>query len=180
MHSRLHRFSVATIVIAMFLTAEAQEKEAPEPCMDAPEARQFDFWLGTWDVRLQDGTEAGVNTIEKEQGGCVLVERWTSSRGGTGMSLNYYDPVGRQWVQNWVGADGSVIDIRGNLEDDGSMLLDGSIRYIGKPDDDRIRGRWTPLDDGRVRQHFEVSTDGGETWTDWFDGFYTRRENVEP
>jgi len=32
------------------------------------------------------------------------------------------------------------------------------------------------LPDGRVRQFFEQSTDGGETWTTWFEGFYTRKE----
>ena len=27
---------------------------------------------------------------------------------------------------------------------------------------------------GRVRQYFEQSNDGGETWVPWFEGFYTR------
>jgi hypothetical protein len=34
---------------------------------------------------------------------------------------------------------------------------------------------WTPLPDGRVRQHWESTTDGGRTWSTVFDGYYTRR-----
>ncbi len=124
---------------------------------------------------MTDGQRAGVNDIRKEQGGCALVERWKSVRGGTGMSLNYYDPATGEWVQNWVGADGSVIDIRGGLQDDGSMLLEGFIRYVGQEGRKRFRGRWTLLEDGRVRQAFEQSDDDGATWAEWFVGLYTRR-----
>jgi hypothetical protein len=31
------------------------------------------------------------------------------------------------------------------------------------------------LPDGRVRQHWETSKDGGATWTTAFDGYYRRR-----
>ena len=34
---------------------------------------------------------------------------------------------------------------------------------------------WTPLDDGRVRQHWEATTDGGKAWSTVFDGYYARR-----
>ena len=35
--------------------------------------------------------------------------------------------------------------------------------------------QWQPLPDGRVRQLWESSKDGGETWTVAFDGYYARR-----
>jgi hypothetical protein len=31
------------------------------------------------------------------------------------------------------------------------------------------------LDDGRVRQHWRASKDGGETWVTVFDGYYSRK-----
>src|SRR5262245_25549388 len=68
----------------------------PSPCA-AAEFRQFDFWAGDWDVSTPDGKTAGRNRIEREHGDCVLVERWQSASGGTGTSLNYYDPVARRW-----------------------------------------------------------------------------------
>lgn len=34
---------------------------------------------------------------------------------------------------------------------------------------------WTPLADGRVSQHWQVSKDQGKTWSDSFLGFYSRK-----
>ena len=52
------------------------------------------------------------------------------------------------------------------------MILEG--RYV-LPGGKRLtmRGTWTLLEDGRVRQFFETSEDQ-ETWTPWFEGFYSR------
>ena len=61
------------------------------------------------------------------------------------------------------------------MTDDG-MLLVGTLHSVGTGTTLPFRGLWTLLDDGRVRQFFEQSTDGGETWTPWFEGFYTRKE----
>ena len=53
------------------------------------------------------------------------------------------------------------------------MVLSGpGIDREGDPITHRIS--WTPLDDGRVRQHWAVSPDAGETWHEVFDGYYTR------
>ncbi len=53
------------------------------------------------------------------------------------------------------------------------MLLVGAIHYVGNGQTNPFRGLWTALDDGRVRQSFEQSDDGGETWVSWFEGFYS-------
>jgi hypothetical protein len=141
-------------------------------CREDPTYREFDFWLGDWDVTTPDGATAGRNHIERGQYGCVLRERWHGARGGTGESLNHRDPVTGEWVQHWVDAQGGVIDLRGGL-DAGAMALSGT--YL-RPDGttSRMRARWTPLEDGRVKQHIEESTDDGRTWKDWFVGFYAR------
>jgi hypothetical protein len=33
---------------------------------------------------------------------------------------------------------------------------------------------WTPLPDGRVRQLWEASNDGGKAWATVFDGYYSK------
>ena len=38
-----------------------------------------------------------------------------------------------------------------------------------------FRGRWTPLEDGRVRQLFQQQDDEG-VWQTWFDGYYSRSD----
>ena len=144
------------------------------PCEELEQFRDFDFWLGEWDVHLANGDLAGTNVITREERGCVLVERWTGASGGTGMSVNYVDMTTGEWVQVWNAAGGSQINIRGGLTDDG-MLLEGTLHNVGGGTTAPFRGLWTPLADGRVRQYFEQSNDGGETWVPWFEGFYTRQ-----
>ncbi len=34
--------------------------------------KAFDFWLGTWQVTNPDGSPAGISTIAKSEGDCVI------------------------------------------------------------------------------------------------------------
>jgi len=145
------------------------------PCAHQQGFRDFDFWIGEWDVHLANGTPAGSNIIKEVERGCALTEHWTSANGGTGMSINYLDKASNEWVQVWNAEGGSQIIVRGGLTDDG-MALAGYIHYVGNGTTAPFRGLWTPLPDGRVRQYFEQSNDDGKTWVPWFEGFYTRKD----
>jgi len=139
-------------------------------CVD-PAYRQFDFWLGQWEVRKPDGSLAGSNRIEKEYDGCVLHERYATPGGYRGESLNTYDPARQVWHQTWVDNSGLLLLLEGHLVD-GRMVLEGAGRG---PDGAAVRHRitWTPNPDGSVRQFWE-STDAGGAWTVAFDGLYQR------
>ena len=143
------------------------------PCQDDETFKAFDFWIGSWDVHVASGAQAGTNVIEPIERGCALIERWTSASGGTGTSINYLDKATNEWVQVWNAESGGQINIRGGMTDEG-MRMEGQIHYIGTGTTAPFRALWTPLPDGRVRQFFEQSNDGGETWVAWFEGFYTR------
>lgn len=145
------------------------------PCEHDEKFREFDFWVGDWVVHGANGSRQGSNSIRPAERGCVLLENWTSGTGGTGMSINYLDKMTGEWVQVWIAEGGSQINIRGGLTDEGMQLV-GTIHYISNGTTAPFRGLWTPLPDGRVRQFFEQSNDGGETWTAWFEGFYSRKE----
>ena len=109
------------VVLACFLcpaTALAADESAP---CSAPEFRAFDFWAGNWRVTDADGTHVGDNTITSEETGCVLVERWRSARGGTGQSLNFFDPARGKWRQLWI-SPGSRIEIEGGVVGDYMIL----------------------------------------------------------
>lgn len=150
------------------------------PC-SAPEHRQFDFWLGSWEVKSAAGQVLGRNRISRKHGGCVLFEEWESAGGGTGSSFSFYDENTKQWHQFWVDAtgrnwlssdkDGNPTTLRGGIRDGAMLMLShpDSLPSIGA-----IRVTWKPLPDGRVRQTFDSSSDGGKTWSTSFDGFYNK------
>jgi hypothetical protein len=145
-----------------------QPQKAPQP-----ESRQFDFWLGEWDVFDPLGKLGGRSSIESIAEGNGILENWTDSSGTTGKSLNVFNPEKDCWQQFWVGNGTPVLEMSGGMVN-GSMVLAGTRRgRSGGKVTDRIT--WTPDADGSVRQHWESSSDGGRTWRDIFVGIYRRR-----
>jgi tetratricopeptide (TPR) repeat protein len=157
-----------------FAAVLLQMKINSAPCEHLPEYRQFDFWIGDWEVFSPQGRKVGTNRIEKMDNGCILLENWVGAGGGPGKSLNYYDHTTKEWVQIWIGGTGVILPARGGIKD-GAMYLEGT-RYLRDGTTQLYRGTWTPLEDGRVRQFLELSADEGKTWNVWFEGFYARKE----
>jgi hypothetical protein len=165
--------AVAGLTVCVPTGVEAQQPTPPS-CEELDVHRQWDFWLGDWDVVVNDSTRtpAGTNTIRSLHNGCMLYESWTSVSGGTGSSTNFYDAARGVWRQVWV-APAYVIDIEGGLDDSGAMVLEGELRTFVSKNVSPFRGTWTELEDGVVNQRFEIRNAEGE-WTVWFDGLYTR------
>ncbi len=147
--------------------------DASGPCAEGP-FRAFDYWLGTWAVYHPEGERIGTNTISIVSEGCALLERWESAEGPAGMSLNHYDPARERWEQLWIGGGGLILRLAGGIED-GVMVLTAT--------EARETDRGTVVDriswireDGAVRQLWEVSSDGGESWRTAFEGIYRREK----
>lgn len=156
--------------LALAAPAIAFAQDTAEPCTSA-EYRQFDFWLGEWEVSNPDGAVVGTNSITVVSGGCGLHEQWEGAGGGVGESLNAYDRRTGSWHQTWVGGRGLVLRLEGSLRD-GEMVLDGEL--INGDDVVLQRITWTPASDGSVRQRWDTSDDGGTTWTPAFEGTYRK------
>jgi hypothetical protein len=172
--SRLALLRVGIAAIAMLAppAARAQTAPPPPPCTSA-EHRQFDFWIGDWEVRRADGRLAGRNRITREHGGCVLHEQYVAVGGYSGSSLNIYDASRKRWHQTWTDNAGQLLELNGGFRD-GRMILTGeTVDSTGRVTAERIT--WTPRPDGSVRQFWEQSTDAGATWTVAFDGIYSRK-----
>jgi hypothetical protein len=165
--------SAAIIAMCLLPLAAAAQSTKPPTC-DAPEHRQFDFWLGDWEVTTPDGKPAGRNAITRELNGCVLHERWAGAGGMKGESFNIWDRVSRQWHQTWVSDNGTLLLLNGRFEN-GVMELTGTSGAASAQTINRIR--WSSSADGTVRQHWEVSGDGGKTWKTTFDGRYRRAKS---
>jgi len=141
-------------------------------CEDAAH-RQFDFWIGEWEVSTPDGKRVGTNRIDREYGGCVLHERYTTLRGYSGESLNMFDAGRQLWHQTWIDSDGTLLLLEGRFAG-GRMTLEGQTTSApGKVKKHRIS--WTRNADGSVRQFWE-STDTSGAWITAFDGRYTRKD----
>lgn len=166
---------LATLATLASPQAAAQTPVAPPTC-DAPEHRQFDFWLGEWEVVPADGSgqALGRNTISRVAAGCALREHWVNARGLDGHSLNVYDRDARRWTQFWIGADGVILRLQGGLRVDGAMEMRGELPD-GKGGTQRQRIVWIPETDGSVLQVWDVSDDDGTTWRNSFSGRYRRR-----
>ncbi len=162
----------------LLLLALLQMPAPPAPAdgsCAATEHHQFDFWIGDWDVRAANGQALGTNHITSILGGCALQENWSSANGKSrGVSINAFDAADGHWHQEWVDTSPSRLTLSGGLVD-GRMVMEQRTTDTanGKVEVQRIS--WTPLPDGRVRQHWEVSTDDGATWKTSFDGYYARR-----
>ncbi len=177
LNARIMFAAVASVALLQSAAAAGQEQPAPAPCEADSVYRQFDFWVGEWDVFTQQDRQAGTNRIERLLRGCLLLEQWKGASGGEGRSINYFDPIRKRWVQTWVDGQGGIIEAEGAFEA-GAMRLEGEHLY---PDGRRelFRMTFTPQTDGTVRQFIEQSKDGGESWYVWFDGKYVRRDPAE-
>lgn len=162
------------LAVVMLLAADIAPA-IESPCSDLA-YRQFDFWIGHWQVSVQDGRKVGENLITPVQGGCALREQYTGAGGYAGESLTAYDARRKLWHQTWVDTAGQVLVLQGARVGTDIVLEGASETPSGQSAAHRIR--WTPLDDGRVRQHWERRT-GSTPWETVFDGYY-RRLDVTP
>lgn len=181
---RVPAFAAATLLVLASAASSQSDNTAPgepgtaERCRGL-EHREFDFWVGSWEVRSAEGELLGHNEIRRVAGGCGLLENWRGVGGSTGMSINAYDSERQKWTQRWVGA-GATLWLEGGLED-GRMVLAGKGPRSTPRGEVLDRITWTPLPDGRLSQVWEVSADVGESWREIFQGFYfPSRERSTP
>lgn len=166
---------MAVLLLAGLGLTEASAS-AQENCGGAEGFDRLDFWIGQWDVFAGD-RQVGRNRIEKILGGCAVSETWSGAGGGEGRSLFYHLPWSGEWKQVWVT---DTATRTGGVKEKSlvEILDDGALRFQGRiPDaEGRLwydRTTLTPLPEGRVRQHLEISSDG-ETWQTTFDAVYVR------
>ncbi len=133
-----------------------------------PEYRQFDFWLGNWDVYEFDGPDRVVAhaNVRKILHGCAIMEDFKNSSGPEGMSFSAYDEHRKVWQQSWVSDRPQVLVIEGSAESN-AMTLSGREAIDGGRSR-LIRGVWRKVEGG-VRETAVTSLDDGKSWDPWFD-----------
>lgn len=144
-----------------------------KPCAANPLSRQFDFWVGDWQVENPKGQSAGTSSVQLILGDCVVFENWSGNGGSNGKSFNFFNSNIGKWQQTWV-------DDRGGMQEFFGEYKNGQMLYLGEspgPNGGKTMQRMTffNLSKDRVRQLWEQSTDG-KAWTVAFDGTYVRKK----
>lgn len=169
----------ATLGASRFVSAQSAQGVRPAqltPCAQDPKFREFDFWVGEWDVtpvNIPAGRPKPQSSIEKILADCVILENWKPAAGPGGKSFNIYNRARQQWEQTWVDASGLVVYFTGHVRD-GNMYYTSSTPL---PNGGTQLGKMTffRVSADSVRQLWEQSNDNGKTWTTGFDGMYVRK-----
>ena len=169
-------------VLCLFLLAPgmlAQQSPQPaNPCA-ASQQKQFDFWLGEWDLTwpAANGGAAGrgTNSIKRILDGCVVQESFSgqSSLPLRGTSVSTFDTRAGKWKQTWVDNQGGYLDFVGEFSN-GQMILQ---REAARPDGTKILQRmvWKNITATELDWSWEASLDGGKTWQVNWAIHYSRR-----
>jgi hypothetical protein len=139
-----------------------------------PPERQFDFWLGEWDVSWGDGQQ-GTNRIDQILDGKVIRERFDGNPAMPfrGLSLSVYDAQVGLWRQTWVDTEGNYWTFQGFFEA-GRMTLSTEVAAEGKPV--QLRMVFYNITADELDWNWERSEDGGRSWELRWHIHYTRRK----
>jgi tetratricopeptide (TPR) repeat protein len=158
---------------AAFKKTVAKADAIARPCAHQPEYRQFDFWIGEWDVFTTQGhNPAGTSSIQLILDQCVILENW--SGGGTGKSFNHFDTRLKKWIQDWVDSQSRSVHFEGGLENGVMSYFADSVDDNGAPI--RRHMQFVPIDADHVRQFSQASSDNGKSWTMQYDFTYVRKK----
>lgn len=160
---------------ALTQAAQNTSDDARYPCRAV---HTFDFWVGTFDAtpwNQPNATPSGHLHNTREYEGCVIVERWTSAKGSSGMSMAFYDKNRHRWRMIWNNDSNQSNDLEGSYSD-------GAMRFTGWILDDTGKRLLASnvlqnVSPGVIRHIYSESADGGKTWTVKSDGRFVRRES---
>jgi hypothetical protein len=165
-------FVIAAVFVAFLLAVNA----AGAGSCTEPAYRQFDFWIGDWDVFDASDPKTTVAHVRVDGilDGCVLREDYQDTDGKKGQSFSIYDASRKVWHQNWVTNRGQWLLIDGGLQ--GSEMVLSGVDRTADGKEKLVRGVWKP-EGGAVRETAVTSTDGGKTWQPWFDLWFRPRRH---
>lgn len=158
---------------------------------DRPEARQFDFWIGEWDVVNRNRTEdsatwyvtgRATDRVYAVAGGCAIVEHWRGEAFGThilGYSVRAVDEESGKWklVLLWPQPGRTRFGVRYGSFRHGRGLFS---KEVTGPDGATFLSRFVFSDVGSdsLRWESNRSTDGGRTWSARWIMEFRRRDPI--
>ncbi len=160
---------ILLVLFALFTCGVAAQQKRIDPT----KYREFDFWLGGWNVyKYGTDTIVGQSRITSIVDSVAIQEVYWAERGNyQGRSINKYNADVGSWEQYYVDNGGATLHLRGNRIANQMVLMDVHSK-VGKSMNKIV---WTDQPNGDVRQTWSVSNDAGRTWKVIFDGRYVRQ-----
>lgn len=150
-------------------------RQRPAGCIER-ESRQFDFWLGEWDVSQTGKTEIiAESSITLADQGCVILEAWRPFQGASGHSINGYDRQAKEWKQTWIDATGRITPYGGTMQDGTLIMDDRGSQPSTNPKITKSRMNFRKIDESSVRQWGEGWDSAAKNWIVTWDLTYHRR-----
>lgn len=156
-----------------FLEVIEEMKRQEFPCLYNERLKEFEFWVGEWNVYTTLGNKAGDSKIEKILNECVIMENWTNINGRKGKSFNVINSNTGNWEQTWVDDSGNITEFKKG------KIQNNALSFIAEDKDQKNQMQYQRLTffknaDGTVRQLGEISGNG----TDWqisYDLLYKKK-----
>lgn len=142
-------------------------------CSSNVEARQLDYWLGSWTVAYPGDSGHGSSRVHLSLDKCLLVESWDSGTGLKGENTFAYDPEEKAWHGLYADNHGRVHVFEGTVKP-------GYAEFAGPghgPQGEKVlnRVKVVRVSLNKVEQTWEKSADNGATWKLEFRGDYSRQ-----
>lgn len=170
--------SICFFILMMSFIQTAAQNSPQKPC-SAPEASQFDFWVGDWVASWGD-TLTGMNKVEKLFGNCTIHEQFSDPRTRFfGQSWSVYNANYKIWQQTWVDSNGGYIALTGGMRGDSMILttaektVPASVSATGKT---MSRMVYYNIKPDSFDWSWEASTDSGKTWKQNWLIHYSRKK----
>ncbi len=169
------------LIVFMFAGFSITTFSQKNPCSQK-EFRQFDFWVGEWNVYGKNKSLAGNSKISHILDSCVILEEWVGATPQNsliykGKSFNSYNSASKQWQQTWVDNTGNTTEFLRGEATNNSIIYFADKVANGANKSFMRKLTFTKLEEDKVRQLGERSDDEGKTWTVEYDLEYRRKKN---
>ena len=167
----MSKTSIFFIFVFFSLQIQSQNNNKA-PCSTAI-YKQFDFWVGNWNVYNSKNKLIGKNKIVKMNNACAIQENWSSMVGASkGTSYNYYNATDKKWHQVWVDNAGGSLVLKGNYKNN-KMVLKSTL-ITGKKGAYYNQITWFKNSDGTVTQLWELLDKQHTAFNEIFRGTYKK------
>ncbi len=140
------------------------------------EHKQFDFWVGEWNVFDTLGNYVGKNNVVKQYDNCLIQENWTSAGKNRRTSYNYFDPTDSTWNQLWIDNQGAILNLKGQFAN-GAMILKSKLQKGKKVAWYYNRITWSKLENSNVLQTWDILDENDQLLANLFKGIYKHTKN---